>query len=115
MKIGVLALQGDFSEHIVMLRRIGIESSEVRLPAVTLRLNEVNRPVRFLAWVAYPHDLGGAYFSYLDVASQAGLYVGSQELLRPRTGACGRRGSVTAGGWPKHSGRERAHRCGVGG
>ena len=62
------------------------DRSEVRLPAVTLRLNEVNRPVRFLAWVAYPHDLGGAYFSYLDVASQAGLYVGSQELLRPRTG-----------------------------
>ena len=33
MKIGVLALQGDFSEHIVMLRRFGIEISEVRLPA----------------------------------------------------------------------------------
>ncbi len=33
MKIGVLALQGDFSEHIVMLRRLGVESVEVRLPA----------------------------------------------------------------------------------
>lgn len=32
MKIGVLALQGDFSEHIVTLRRIGVEAAEVRLP-----------------------------------------------------------------------------------
>ena len=30
MKIGVLALQGDFAEHIVMLRRIGVEATEVR-------------------------------------------------------------------------------------
>ncbi|MCI0520621.1 MAG: pyridoxal 5'-phosphate synthase glutaminase subunit PdxT [Chloroflexi bacterium] len=33
MKIGVLALQGDFAEHIVMLRRAGAETAEVRLPA----------------------------------------------------------------------------------
>jgi 5'-phosphate synthase pdxT subunit len=32
MKIGVLALQGDFAEHILMLRRIGVEAGEVRLP-----------------------------------------------------------------------------------
>lgn len=32
MKIGVLALQGDFIEHIVVLRRLGIEAVEVRLP-----------------------------------------------------------------------------------
>jgi 5'-phosphate synthase pdxT subunit len=32
MKIGVLALQGDFAEHIVMLKRLGAESMEVRLP-----------------------------------------------------------------------------------
>jgi 5'-phosphate synthase pdxT subunit len=31
-KIGVLALQGDFEEHISMLRRIGAEAVEVRLP-----------------------------------------------------------------------------------
>jgi len=31
MKIGVLALQGDFAEHIVMLRRLGVESTEIRL------------------------------------------------------------------------------------
>ena len=32
MKIGVLALQGDFAEHIRMLDAIGVEAVEVRLP-----------------------------------------------------------------------------------
>jgi 5'-phosphate synthase pdxT subunit len=32
MKIGVLAIQGDFAEHIVMLKRLGVEAVEVRLP-----------------------------------------------------------------------------------
>lgn len=32
MKIGVLALQGDFAEHILMLKRLGVETVEVRLP-----------------------------------------------------------------------------------
>ncbi len=32
-KIGVLALQGDFAEHIQMLRQLGAEAREVRLPA----------------------------------------------------------------------------------
>jgi len=32
MKIGVLAIQGDFAEHIVMLKRLGVETTEVRLP-----------------------------------------------------------------------------------
>jgi 5'-phosphate synthase pdxT subunit len=32
MKIGVLALQGDFAEHIVMLRQVGVDTAEVRLP-----------------------------------------------------------------------------------
>jgi len=31
MKIGVLALQGDFREHIAVLRRLGVEAVEVRL------------------------------------------------------------------------------------
>ena len=33
MKIGVLAIQGDFAEHIAMLKRLGVESAEVRLPS----------------------------------------------------------------------------------
>lgn len=32
MKIGVLAVQGDFAEHIAVLRRLGVDSVEVRLP-----------------------------------------------------------------------------------
>jgi 5'-phosphate synthase pdxT subunit len=33
VKIGVLALQGDFAEHVAVLREIGVEPVEVRLPA----------------------------------------------------------------------------------
>jgi 5'-phosphate synthase pdxT subunit len=33
MKIGVLAIQGDFAEHLGMLKRLGVETMEVRLPA----------------------------------------------------------------------------------
>lgn len=32
MKIGVLALQGDFIEHELVLQRLGVEAVEVRLP-----------------------------------------------------------------------------------
>ena len=32
MKIGILALQGDFIEHMQVLRRLGVEPVEVRLP-----------------------------------------------------------------------------------
>lgn len=32
MKIGVLALQGDFAEHITVLRHLEVETTEVRLP-----------------------------------------------------------------------------------
>jgi 5'-phosphate synthase pdxT subunit len=33
MKIGVLALQGAFAEHVAALRAIGVEAVEVRMPA----------------------------------------------------------------------------------
>ena len=32
MKIGALALQGDFAEHITMLKKLGVDAVEVRLP-----------------------------------------------------------------------------------
>jgi 5'-phosphate synthase pdxT subunit len=32
MKIGVLALQGDFAEHITVLKKLSVEAQEVRLP-----------------------------------------------------------------------------------
>lgn len=39
MRIGVLALQGDFAEHIAVLRRLGAEAIEVRLPG---QLDEID-------------------------------------------------------------------------
>ena len=39
MKIGVLALQGDFSEHIAMLKKLKVEAPEVRLPEHLTRLD----------------------------------------------------------------------------
>ncbi|MFZ5822352.1 MAG: pyridoxal 5'-phosphate synthase glutaminase subunit PdxT [Chloroflexota bacterium] len=39
MNIGVLALQGDFSEHIAMLKGLGVETAEVRLPEHLNRLD----------------------------------------------------------------------------
>ena len=32
MKVGVLAVQGDFAEHIAVLRKLGVAAREVRLP-----------------------------------------------------------------------------------
>jgi 5'-phosphate synthase pdxT subunit len=32
MKIGILAIQGDFAEHVVMLKRLSVDAIEVRLP-----------------------------------------------------------------------------------
>ena len=39
MKIGVLALQGDFAEHQVMLEKLGVEVVQVRLPVQLEGLN----------------------------------------------------------------------------
>ena len=33
MKVGVLAVQGDFAEHIAVLKRLGVDTAEVRLPS----------------------------------------------------------------------------------
>jgi len=32
LKVGVLAVQGDFAEHLALLRKLGVEGYEVRLP-----------------------------------------------------------------------------------
>lgn len=44
MKIGVLAIQGDFAEHITVLRRLGVESTEVRLPSALEGLDGLIMP-----------------------------------------------------------------------
>jgi 5'-phosphate synthase pdxT subunit len=42
--IGVLALQGDFAEHIAILRALGAEAVEVRLPAELERIDALIIP-----------------------------------------------------------------------
>ena len=42
--VGVLALQGDFREHIGLLRRLGAEACEVRLPADLARVKALVIP-----------------------------------------------------------------------
>lgn len=42
--IGVLALQGDFAEHIAVLRRIGVATAEVRLPSQLVGLDALIIP-----------------------------------------------------------------------
>ena len=32
MNVGVLAIQGDFAEHIAVLKRLGVQGREIRLP-----------------------------------------------------------------------------------
>ncbi len=40
MKIGVLAVQGAFIEHVQILKRLGVDAVEVRLPE---ELNDIDR------------------------------------------------------------------------
>jgi 5'-phosphate synthase pdxT subunit len=44
MMIGVLALQGDFAEHINILQHIGVEACEVRLPEQLVGLDGLIMP-----------------------------------------------------------------------
>ncbi len=44
MRIGVLALQGAFAEHVTVLRAIGVEAVEVRLPEQTLDIDGLILP-----------------------------------------------------------------------
>ena len=42
--VGVLALQGDFAEHAAILKRLGVEAPEVRLPADLEKLDALIIP-----------------------------------------------------------------------
>ena len=44
MRIGVLALQGDFEEHCFILKKLGVESVEVRLPRDLEKLDGIIIP-----------------------------------------------------------------------
>jgi 5'-phosphate synthase pdxT subunit len=67
MKIGVLAIQGDFAEHIVMLKRLKVETTEVRLPEHLKNLDGLILP-------------GGESTTIGKLATDYGLMVPLQEF-----------------------------------
>jgi 5'-phosphate synthase pdxT subunit len=60
MKIGILALQGDFIEHEVMLQRLGVDVVEIRLPRDLTALDGIIIP-------------GGESTTFAKIANRAGL------------------------------------------
>ena len=77
MKIGVLALQGDFSEHIVALRKLSVDVFEVRLPSDLINLDGIIIP-------------GGESTVIGKLATEAGLIPPLQEFGKERAiwGTC---------------------------
>lgn len=77
MKIGVLALQGDFAEHIQVLKRLGVEGVQVRLP----------RDLEGLEGLIIP---GGESTTIGKLADQYGLIEPIRQLAetRPVWGTC---------------------------
>ncbi len=77
LKIGVLALQGAFIEHVHMLRRVGAEAVEVRLP----------RELEGLDGLIIP---GGESTTIGKLAVSAGLVTPLREFAcsRPTWGTC---------------------------
>ncbi len=78
MKIGVLALQGDFYEHCAVLRRLGVEPCEIRLPGELQGLDGLILP-------------GGESTTIGKLAVQYGLLEKIRELSAtvPIWGTCG--------------------------
>lgn len=78
MKIGVLALQGDFYEHCAVLRRLGVEPVEIRLPGELLELDGLILP-------------GGESTTIGKLAVEYGLLEAIRELsaTKPIWGTCG--------------------------
>lgn len=77
-KIGVLALQGAFREHVNMLRRLGVDAVEVRLPEQLKDLDGLVIP-------------GGESTTIGKIAQQYGLIEPIREMVRagkPVWGTC---------------------------
>jgi 5'-phosphate synthase pdxT subunit len=69
MKIGVLAFQGDFAEHVHMLEQLGVEAVEVRLPAQLDGLDGLIMP-------------GGESTTFAKLAVRFGLMEPLREFVR---------------------------------
>jgi 5'-phosphate synthase pdxT subunit len=90
MKIGVLALQGAFAEHVVALRAIGVEAVEVRLPEQTLDIDGLILPGGESTTMRRLIDRWGMRQPLLDLAASGaplfGTCAGMIVLAREITG-----------------------------
>ncbi|HSB39693.1 MAG TPA: pyridoxal 5'-phosphate synthase glutaminase subunit PdxT [Gaiellaceae bacterium] len=75
MKIGVLALQGNFREHVAVLRRLGAEAVEVRKPEQLGGLDGLVIP-------------GGESTAIMRLVRLYGLEDAIREFSRPVFGTC---------------------------
>jgi len=75
MKIGVLAVQGNFREHMVMLRQLGTEAVEVRKPEQLLDLDGLVIP-------------GGESTTFTRLMRLYGLEEAVRSFERPILGTC---------------------------
>ena len=75
MKIGILAVQGDFREHAAMLRRLGAEAVEVRKPEQLDELDGLVIP-------------GGESTAIMRLVRIYGLDDGLRRFGRPVFGTC---------------------------
>ncbi len=77
MKIGVLALQGDFAKHIAMLTRLGVEWQEVRTAKDLLCINALIIP-------------GGESTTMLRLLNDEQMFVPLQQFVHkhPAFGTC---------------------------
>src|SRR5437868_3383805 len=98
MKIGVLALQGAFREHIQMLREMNVDAVEIRLP----------EQLRDLDGLIIP---GGESTTIGKIATQYGLIEPIREMVnegKPVWGTCA--GMIVLAkdvGSPLHSGMKQ--------
>jgi 5'-phosphate synthase pdxT subunit len=74
-KIGVLAVQGNFREHVAMLRRLGAEAIEVRKPGQLAGLDGLVIP-------------GGESTTFMRLMQLYGLDEAVRSFARPVLGTC---------------------------
>jgi 5'-phosphate synthase pdxT subunit len=77
MKIGVLALQGAFAEHVVVLCAIGVEAVEVRLPEQTLDIDGLILPGGESTTMRHLIDRWGMRQPILDLAARGAPLFGT--------------------------------------
>jgi len=78
MKIGIMALQGAYLEHSLVLHELGVEAAEVRLPGDLIRLDGLIIP-------------GGESTTILKLMHAYNLFISLQQMIRaglPVLGTC---------------------------